>query len=100
MGVWNLERVNRKTKCYGLDTGGDGNDSEKHHEHFEDLMNGVRWRKKLLTCTTVDRLIIRDVLWHGYCSIAKEELRKAAMQLLLGDNPESCGHRFIEARTE
>ena len=35
MGFWNLERVNWKTKCYGLDTGGDGNDSEKHYKHFE-----------------------------------------------------------------
>ena len=53
----------------------------------------------MLTCTTVDRLIIGDVLWHSYCSIAKEELRKAAMQLLLGDNPESFGQCFIKART-
>ena len=35
MGTWNLERVNRKTKCYGLDIGGDRNDSEKHYKHFE-----------------------------------------------------------------
>lgn len=47
MGAWNLERVNRKTKCYGLDTGGDRNDSEKHYKHFKDLVNDVRWRKEI-----------------------------------------------------
>ena len=47
MGAWNLECVNRKAKCYGLDTGGDRNDSEEHHEHFKDLVNDVRWRKEI-----------------------------------------------------
>ena len=48
MGARNLERVNRKAKCHGLDSGGDRNDSEKHYKHFEDLMNDVRWRKEIV----------------------------------------------------
>jgi hypothetical protein len=47
---------------------------------------------------TVGRLIIGDILRHSYYNIAKEELRKAASNLL-GDNPESFGQCFIKART-